>query len=156
MGSWAPHNHLLTLLQQEKRIRKVRKLMGWDKDSLINNGQAKNNEEFIAYFPLADSNCMELRSSSLVMLTWEDKHRNWMSSPCLSPGSYSWAWDHMVWDILRSVWVSFPGCAPLPDPFPSPASLLVWQYKKQKSPWLCKHYTGTTTTTNPKQCRMSC
>ena len=126
---------------------KVRKLVGWDKDSL-KRGKAKAVHTSKAkpgiHSPLpmgrqVFSHLQESRAPSRVMGSWEDKHHNSKhpSLPSSSPSFIGWAWRHIAWNIPWVSWGQLSQLCPLPTPCAPPACSLVAWGEEQKSPWRC-------------------
>ena len=140
-----------------KRIRrlKVRKVVGWDKDSLIAKAklhmQAKQSKEFIHYLPPAGkrpATFLENMASSHVAGTWEGKcHKH--ECQChpfllLCPTFYCSTQCHMVWNIPLVSWDHLSWLCPLPVSCAAPS--LVRNCEKQKALTLCNHWWATAET----------
>ena len=120
-----------------ERIRrvKVRKLMGWDKDSLIGKAKAvrtsKAKQGIHLLLPTGRqvlSHLQGSRAPSHVTVTWEDKHQ-YSECPPLPPPSPSfihWVWYHMAQNIPLVGWITCPSC--VPSQFPM--CLAGWEAEK--------------------------
>lgn len=97
--------------------------MSQDKESLIGkanlNLQAKQNKELIHYFP-PEGGCLapflEIRTSSCLTDTWEDKCHNSKCSSTLLLLFPTFIAEYIVLrpeTSLWLVWVSCPGCVPI-------------------------------------------
>jgi len=124
---------------------KVRKLVGWDKDSLTGKAKAvrasKAKEGVHSLHPISRqvfSRLQESRAPSCAVVTSEDKHRH-SEDPLLPspPVLYCWAWRHTVWNIPLVSQGQLSQLCPLPGPGAPPAYSLVGWGKEQKRPWLC-------------------
>ena len=94
---------------------KVRKLVGWDKDSFIGKAKAthtsKANQGIHSPLPMGRqvfSHLQESRAPAHVTVTWEDKCCH-SKNPPLPPSSPSFLWSGLS---LGSVGVSCPSCVP--------------------------------------------
>ena len=131
-----------------ERIRrgKVRKLMGWVKDSLAHKANAmytrKAKQRINSLLPIGRQGVCHLQESRAprwITVTWEDKchHSEHPPLPFYSPSFTCWAWCHMVWDIPLVSWGQLSQLYFLPYSCAPPAYSLVSWYEKQKRPWLC-------------------
>lgn len=108
------------------------KTVKWVKQKLC--AQAKQNKEFLCYFPRTGKCSAIPRKGSPVTMTWEDKHHHSKHLPLSSssPIFICWAWHCMVWN---TPWVSqglLSLLCPLPGPRVSPASLLLQPCEDRK------------------------
>ena len=137
---------------KEGRIRRVkmRKIMGWDKDSLTGKAKATHTSKAKQgiHSPLPTSrqvfrHLQESRAPSCIAVTWEDRRSHSELPPSLSPSSpsfYCWAPSHAVWDIPFLSWGQLSQLCPLPTSCAPTACSLVGQSEKQKKILaLCKH-----------------
>ena len=149
-SSWAPHSCSLTLPPRmgERIIKvKVRKLMGWDKDSLIGKAKATQASKAKQGIHSLTSHQQagvqpspgEQGSTTCVMVTWEDKrHQLWMSLPSFFfPQLYA---EHdVIWYgiSLWSVGVSCPSSVPSQLLVPPQPARWWGGVRGRRRPWLC-------------------
>ena len=102
---------------------KVRKLMGWDKDSLVGKAKAMHASKakpeirsLLAISRQLFSHRQESRAPACLMVTWEDKCHH-SKRPCVLSSFLSftcWTWHHMVWNIPLVSWGQLSQLCPLP------------------------------------------
>lgn len=138
-GHQAPHRRLLAQSPQgdgKWRFRrvKVRKLVDWNKDSLIGQVKAPCTSKAKGWIhppllmgrkehsPLQDS-----RAPS-GQVTWEDKHHlfKYPPLPTSSPSLIYWAWFHRAWTPLLVSWGQLSKLCPLPCAPPACSLLRGW------------------------------
>lgn len=136
----------ISRIMERTRKKKVKKLMGWDKDRLIRKAKAshtsKAKQGIFPAFPMGRqmfSHPQESRARSHIIVTWENKcHRSKHSSFLSSSLHFVyWAWYHRVWNIPLDSWDHLFWLCLLPGSYGPPASLQAWQFKWQKRLWLC-------------------
>ena len=132
---------------------KVRKLMGWDKDSLIGKAKAthtsKAKQGIHSLLPVGRqvfSHLQESRAPSLLMATWETNAITPNILPFLLLHSALYAEHDVLWSgiSLGSVGDSCPSCVPSqllvpPQPLAGGAG---WEAEKALA--LCKHRSAIT------------
>jgi len=117
---------------------KVRKLVGWDKGSLIGKAKAmctsKAKQGIHSLLPVSTqvfSHLQESRALSCVIVIWEGKYHHSEQCPflLLPHGFYCWVWHHAFSQLSQL-------CL-LPTSCSSQAYLLEGWGEEQKRPW---HY----------------
>jgi len=125
-----------------ERIRrvKVRKLLGWDKDSLMGKTEAvqksKAKQGIQVLLPISRQVLTIPRKAGL----HRAQHLLWKTNAItpnipLSPSFYWWAWHHMLWDIPLVSWGHLFQLGLLPISCAPPAYSLAGHCEKQKRPW---------------------
>lgn len=103
--------------------------VGWDKDSLVSEGEKEEKKK-------KQKNMMQRQS---LTTTHQKTNVSLWAATALEKKTFLFscrAWCHMVWNISLVVWGQLPWLCPFPS-CPAPAYLLKGQSGKQRWPWHC-------------------
>lgn len=134
------HSHTSEIRERIRRV-KARKLLGWDKDSLIRESkscahqQSKTRNEFSAAHGQAGVQPSPGEQGPITCNgEWEDKHHCSKCPPffLLPPNLYSQNDVNMVWNVPLVSWGHLPWLCHLQASHVPPASPQAWLYEKQK------------------------
>jgi len=141
---------------------KVRKLVGWDKYSLVNKAKAAHTSKaksgIHSLLPISKqvfNHVQESRAPSDITVTWQYKYHN-SKCPPFPSSSHSflcWAWYLMVCDILLVSWGQL--CSPILSQLTVHHQPTHWQgsLRGREALRLCKHCSAITKTS---QCYKRC
>ena len=146
-------------MERGKTIRRVklRKLVGWDRDSLIGKAKAictsKAKEGINSLLPITIRQVFihfrESWAPSCIKVTWEDKSHNSERPPLpsSSPSFVRWAWCHMAWNIPLVIWGQLSWAVSPPSFLCTPSPLTGEAVREaEKALALCKHSSAITKT----------
>lgn len=154
--SQAPGSCLLAPCRTGERIKRVkaRKLLGWNKTSLIGKTKAacttEETQRITSVLPMGRemfSHFQESRIPSHLMVTWDNKHHHFKLSPFFLPPPTLSTDHHALWSgiSLWSLSVTCPGCIFSQQCSPNSLTSMAVQ-KPEQALVLCKPFSAVTKT----------